>query len=213
MEDIHIIDDYSRLTLGKYEDILRIDRDESLDDLDIDKQVKILSVLTDMKEDDLLNLPIHQYKELVVKSNFLKVAPTSPARVANSYKIGKFDLIPVTDMRKVTTAQYIDFKSFHQAGIDEHFAEIISCILVPKGKKYNQDYDVIEVQNEIRQNLYVHDGCSLYAFFLTSCVELTMDILTYSQSETMKLKDKEKRQTILEQIKTQMTRLRSNGDG
>lgn len=34
-----------------------------------------------------------------------------------------------------------------------------------KGKKYNQDYDVIEVQNALRQHLSVVDAVSLFAFF------------------------------------------------
>ena len=39
-----IIDNYNRLTLGKYMEIQAVSNDESLED--IDKQVQILSILT-----------------------------------------------------------------------------------------------------------------------------------------------------------------------
>ena len=64
-----IIDNYNRLTLGMYQEIQEISRNESLED--IDKQVQILSVLTGVAEDEILHLPIHEYKELVVKAGFL----------------------------------------------------------------------------------------------------------------------------------------------
>lgn len=210
MEEI-IIDNYGRLSLGKYREIYDISRDESLED--IDKQVKIISVLTDMAEEDILNLPIQQYKELAAKSRFLEVAPRNPSRLAESYRIGGFELIPVMDMRKVTTAQYIDFQTFHQAGMDEHFVEILSCLLVPKGKKYNQDYDIIKVQDAIRDELNVLEGGSLYAFFLISCRESIKDMLTYSLQEAKRIKNPEKRKEMEMKIQEQMDLLMRSGDG
>ena len=43
-----IIDNYNRLTLGQYQEIQEISRNESLED--IDKQVQIISILTGMAE-------------------------------------------------------------------------------------------------------------------------------------------------------------------
>ena len=212
MEDIKIIQSYRELPLGDYQDILALCKDESLEELD--RQVKILSILTKVDEDTLLNLPIQEFKVLTSRMGFLeKDLPTKVTRLEKSYKIGKFELVPVTDMRKVITAQYIDFQSFHQAGFEDHFVEILSCLLVPKGKKYNQDYDIIEVQDAIRRNLNVHDAASLYAFFIFSCRESIKDMLTFSLQETQKIKDKEKREKIQGQIKDQIHLLVTNGGG
>lgn len=207
-----MIDNYKSLPLGDYQDILALCKDESLEELD--RQVKILSILAKMDEDTLLNLPIQDFKVLTSRMGFLeKDLPTKVTRLEKSYKIGKFELVPVTDMRKVITAQYIDFQSFHQAGFEDHFVEILSCLLVPKGKKYNQDYDIIEVQDAIRRNLNVHDAASLYAFFIFSCRESIKDMLTFSLQETQKIKDKEKREKIQGQIKDQIHLLVTNGGG
>lgn len=205
-----MIDNYKSLPLGDYQDILALCKDESLEELD--KQVKILSILTKVDEDTLLNLPIQDFKMLTSRMGFLeKDLPTKVTKLEDSYKIGKFELVPVTDMRKVITAQYIDFQSFHQAGFEDHFVEILSCLLVPKGKKYNQDYDIIEVQDAIRRNLNVHDAASLYAFFIFSCRESIKDMLTFSLQETQKIKDKEKREKIQGQIKDQIHLLVTSG--
>lgn len=212
MEDIRIIQSYRELPIGDYQDILALCKDESLEELD--RQVKILSILTKMDEDTLLNLPIQEFKVLTSRMGFLeKDLPTKVTRLEKSYKIGKFELVPVTDMRKVITAQYIDFQSFHQAGFEDHFVEILSCLLIPKGMKYNQDYDIIEVQDAIRKDLNVHDAASLYAFFIFSCRESIKDMLTFSLQETQKIKNKEKRDLIQGQIKDQIHLLLTSGVG
>ena len=212
MEEIHIIESYRELPLGDYQEILALCKDKGMEEFD--RQVKILSILTRVDEDTLLNLPIQEFKRLTSRMGFLeKDLPTEVTKLEESYRIGGFELVPVIDMRKVITAQYIDFQSFHQAGFEEHFVEILSCILIPKGRKYNQDYDIIEVQDAIRRDLNVHDGASIYAFFMFSCRESIKDMLTFSLQETQKIEDKEKREKIQGQIKDQIHLLVTSGVG
>lgn len=211
MGNITIIDNYRDLSLGDYQDILAISRDDTLEELD--KQVKIMSILTGMAENELLDLPIMEYKTLAGKMTFLERELDNVQRISKSYNVGEYDLIPVMDMRKVTTAQYIDFQSFHQAGMEEHFAEILSCLLVPKGKRYNQDYDILDLQNAIRKEMNVYDAISLYGFFLISCRDSMKDMLTFSLQEAQKIQDKQKRTEIMNQIQGQISLLMTNGDG
>ena len=69
MEDIRIIQSYRELPIGDYQDILALCKDESLEELD--RQVKILSILTKMDEDTLLNLPIQEFKVLTSMMGFV----------------------------------------------------------------------------------------------------------------------------------------------
>lgn len=209
-EDIKIIDNFKDLLLGDYMEITSIINDESIDELD--KQVKIISILTGTDEEFILDLPIPQYQQLSTKLNFLYGELPQEARLAKSYRIGKFDLVPVTDMRKVTTSQYIDFQSLHQAGYEEHIVEILSCILIPKGKKYCQDYDLAEVHNAIRKGLSVFDAVSIYAFFLLSCKESMKDMLTYSLKQAKKMRGKAK-EKVMKEIREQISLLETNGGG
>lgn len=210
-EEITIIDNYHDLMIGDYQDIASISGDESLEE--IDRQVKIMTILTGIDEDTLLHLPIYEYKCLAAKMAFLETAPEKVARPANSYRIGDFELIPVMDIRKIITAQYIDFQTFHKAGFNEHFVEILSCLLIPKGKNYNQDYDILEVQDAIRSSMSVYDAVSLYAFFIVSCSNSIKDMLTSLLQEVEKIQDRREREEKTMQIKTLLKDLETSGVG
>lgn len=219
-EDITIIDNYRDLSLGKYLEAVKIDSDERLDDLD--KQVKIIALLTGKTESEILHLPIETYSSLAAKTEFLRhpLPEDARGRIAKSYNLQHFELIPTTDIRKISTAQYIDFLSLHKAGFESHIVEILSCILVPKGMKYHegfpgkeQKYEISEVQSDIREHLSVWDALTLYAFFLISLTGSIGDILTYSRKEAMKVKDKYKRERLLERIQEVEQLLKTNGSG
>ena len=205
-----IIDSYNKLTLGKYMEIQEISRNESLED--IDKQVQILSILTGMAEEEILHLPIQDYKELVAKSSFLDPQNINYHPVAKKYLLGKFELIPCRDFRKIETCQYIDFQTY-APDLDKYLVEFLSVILVPKGHRYNEGYDILEVQKAIREEMSVSDGVSLAGFFLTWCRKSIKDSLNYSKQEAMRIKDKTKREEILGKIREQERLLETSGDG
>ena len=205
-----IIDNYNRLTLGQYMEIQEISRNESLED--IDKQVQILSILTGVAEDELLHLPIQEYKELVLKSQFLNPDNINYHPIAKKYILGKFELIPCRDFRKIETCQYIDFQTY-APDLDKCLVEFLSVILVPKGHRYNEGYDILEVQKAIREEMSVSDGVSLAGFFLTWCRKSIKDSLNYSKREAMGIKDKTRREEILKRIEEQERLLQTSGDG
>ena len=205
-----IIDNYDRLTLDRYMEIQEISRNDNLEELD--KQVGILSVLTGESEDEILHLPIVEYKELVVKSAFLNPENINYHPVARKYIVGGFELIPVKDFRRLETCQYIDFQTY-APDLDTHLVEFLSVILVPKGHRYNEGYDLLEVQKAIREEMSVSDGVSIAGFFLTWCKQSIKDSLNYSKREAKGIKDRAKRERILEMIREQETLLERNGDG
>lgn len=205
-----IIDSYNKLTLGKYMEIQEVSRNESLED--IDKQVQILSILTGVAEEEILHLPIQDYKELVAKSGFLDPENINYHPVAKKYLLGKFELIPCRDFRKIETCQYIDFQTY-APDLDKYLVEFLSVILVPKGHRYNEGYDILEVQKAIRDEMSVSDGVSLAGFFLTWCKKSIKASLNYSKQEAMRIKDKTKREEIMGKIQEQERLLETSGDG
>ena len=208
--DMDIIDNYNQLTLGKYMEIQEVSRNESLEE--IDKQVQILSILTGVAEEEILHLPLPEYKELVVKSGFLDPENINYHPVAKKYILGKFELIPCRDFRKIETCQYIDFQTYAPE-LDKYLVEFLSVILVPKGHRYNEGYDILEVQKAIREEMSVSDGVSLAGFFLTWCRKSIRDSLNFSRQEAMGIKDKTKREEILQKIQEQEKLLAKSGVG
>ena len=205
-----IIDSFNKLSLGKYAEIQAIAGDESLED--IDRTVRIISVLTGASEDDILHLPIAEFTLLSAKSKFLSAEGFQARQIARKYIVGKWELIPVTDYRKLETCQYIDFKTY-APDMDKRMVELLSVILVPKGHRYNEGYDILELQKAIRDDMSVTDGVTVVSFFLTLCERSIKDFLHYSREEAMKLPKGRKREKILERIKEEERRLGTSGDG
>ena len=206
-----IIDNYNKLPIGLYMEILEANKAEEVED--IDKQVKVISILTGESVDEILHLPITEYKELAARAAFLNPDNIGVRPIAKRYLVGDFELIPVTDFRKVETCQYIDFQAY-APDLDKHLVEFLSVILVPKGHRYNEGYDILEVQKAIREDMSVTDGVSLAGFFLISFRKSIEDSLNYSKREAKKIKNKAKREEILQRIKEQEEILsRISGDG
>ena len=205
-----MIDNYKSLPLGKYLDICQVCKDTSLEELD--RQVKILSILSDMSEDEILHLPIPKYKEMVAKSKFLEDIDKNEHKAARLYIVGDWQLVPTMDYRKMETAQYVDFQTFAPM-VETHMAELLSCLLIPVGCRYNEGYDLLEVQQALKDKLSVTNALSLLAFFLTRFKGLIKDSLKPCKQEIQKMTDKQKRTEMEEKVKQLMSLLEGNGVG
>ena len=203
---IKIIDNYRNLPVGKWLEILEFSRDENVDALE--QQVKTIAILTGLTEDEVLGLPIMEYKSLAGKTKFLEKEYEGKLQIAKSYCLNGMELIPVKDFSKITTAQYVDYQTFSKEG-DMYLVQTLSTLLVPKGKKYNDGYDMDAVQQAIRDNLSVADVVSLYAFFLTKWVKSIKDSQTYLDKEIKKIPNKE----MMEKLMKQMQEIRSKING
>lgn len=152
----------------------------------LDRQVAILAVLSGCTEDEILALPIAEYSRRVAASRFLDqdLPQRFPQR---SYKCGAYTLVPVKDFRKITTAQFVDFKTFaDSAGGDSRrlsslTVELLSCMLTPEGRDYCDGYDPADVQAAIRDHLRADDAVALSAFFLSNWMRLSRHILASSR--------------------------------
>lgn len=205
---IKIIDNYRNLPVGKWLEILELSKDENVDELE--QQVKTIAILTGLTEDEVLDLPIMEYKSLASKTKFLEKEYEGKLQIAKSYGLNGMELIPVKDFNKITTAQYVDYQTFSKEG-DMYLVQTLSTLLVPKGKKYNDGYDMDAVQQAIRENLSVADVLSLYAFFLTKWVKSIKDSQTFLDKEIKKIPNRLMREKLMKQM--QEIRSKINGVG
>lgn len=193
-----IIDNYRKLPIGKYNEIVKLCETE-MDE--VDRKVKIVGILTGLTDDEVLALPLTDFTECCAKAKFIDLPcpETLIPSVSKSYPVGGFNLVPVTDMRKVTTAQYIDFLSFSKDK-EHNIVEMLSCFLVPKGMDYNEGYDILDVHNAIKEEMSVAEVLALLAFFFGSWTRSIHSTLSYSERMARRVKDKEKRQMMMERI-------------
>ena len=205
-----IIDSFDKLKLGTFREIQEVQQQEGVEE--IDKHISILSLLTGASEEDILHLPLPEFTELSSKARFLSAEGFRQRQVAKKYIVGDWELIPVLDYRKLITAQYIDFQSLG-GDMDAHMVELLSIILVPKGHRYNEGYDILEVQKAIRDDMSVTDGVTVVGFFLISLDKSIKDMLSYSREEAEKMPEGKEKEKILERITEQEKVLETSGDG
>lgn len=212
-----MIDSFAKLNIGA---MLRLSAiPEGIEPLD--RQVAILAVLSGCTEDEILALPLDEYSRRVHASRFLD--SEMPRRVPQrSYKCGDFTLVPVRDFTKITTAQFVDFKTYTDKAAGDAgklsalTVELLSCMLVPQGCDYCDGYDPLDVQEAIRDNMRADDALALSAFFLSRWMRSSRRILASSRRTARRLKMNttlEKIRTLRQMRKALLTRSARSGGG
>jgi len=209
MRERECIDNYRDLPIGKYEEICRLCDTEMTE---IDRKVAIVSILTDRTEDEVLALPLDKFTDYSAKSRFLEqqCPENLIPGVARSYSVGGYVLVPVTDIRKITAAQYIDFQTFSKER-ETKTVEMLSCFLVPRGKDYNEGYDVMEVHDAIRKEMSVAEVLALLGFFFGKWLRSMQTTLT-SSMRLLKKTDPEKEKELMAAYRSLVDSLTA-GDG
>lgn len=202
-----MIDSYEKLTVGKYLDIKEILEDDT-DELD--KNVRMIAVLGDFDEEDVLEFPLQVFNRYLQATSFLMENPKKRV-VSTSYVLGGQKLEVQLNVEKMTTAQFIDYQTFVKD--DDKIVELLSVFLIPKGKKYNKEYDILDVQKLIRENLSILDAISMSAFFLEWCQALSQVTITSLTKKMKKMMRKEKDMEKKKMMQEAITNLERSGDG
>jgi len=204
-----IIDSYEALPLGTYLDIMaacKAEMDET------DRQIRIVSLLSGLDEDELLRMPIADFRSLSVKAKFLEdEIPEQKRPLTKTIRLGDLTVEVTTKVTKITTAQYIDCQTFIQD--PARLVELLACFLIPKGCEYNEGYDIDEVYQAIRDHLMVTEAHALSAFFFRRYQTLIGASLLYSVLMAKGIRDKTKRREMTTKAKAAWTAFRRSGDG
>lgn len=212
MQDVTIIDNYRDLPLGVYLDILDAVKANEGDELAT--QVAILSRLTGLNEQEVLDLPLDVYKRLAASAAFLREpCPDDLVRIADVYYAGALTLVPVKDYAKLTVAQYVDFQTFGK-DVNANLVPLLSVLLVPEGCRYGEGYDIAQVQQAIRDWINVADAVGLAAHFFAFASRSIVDTVTFSRKLARTMKDGTAKTELLTKTAQLATLLsRGSGDG
>lgn len=189
----------------------------SADEIEIlDANVRLLSVLCDCSEDDISKLNAKKFSKLIDQTTFLKTMPK--VNIKEKYNINGKDYRLFLSLKDMSIAQYIDFQTYYKDK-DNNVKELLSCFLIPKGKKYGEDYSIDEVINDIGEHLSIVDANSIMFFFVILYQSLTKVTLTYLIKELKKMKKKnldkemiEKKEQAIKELRKAMDLL-PNGNG
>lgn len=162
-----IKDKWSDITIAEYERIVYI---INCTDDEIERLTGVISVLSGVDEDEIEGMPIAEIARIGQKLDFLNSFDFNKNATYKSLVIdGETLVLAVKDM---SVAQYVDFQATWSAETKD-LARIISICYVPKGKKYNQDYDIEELIKKIRNNVSIDKANSIGFFLLKKLNGLT----------------------------------------
>jgi hypothetical protein len=133
------------------------------------------------------------------------------------YEVGEWRLIPTLKRKNITTAQYISFQELSAQHSEDKMVQLLACLLIPEGKKFNEGYDIDDVIEAISEHLSIVDANALYAFFLRLSQKSMQSTLNYLIGTLMlhRTKNEEERAAIREAL-TKMKEFRlflKSGDG
>lgn len=203
-----IIDSWNKVTIDKYLDIKAI-----VDNCENENEIKIelLSLLTDIDVDDLLDMPLVRFNHLLQNIGFI-YNDVPNTQVATKYVLGGMKFNVMVNIKDMTTAQFLDYQTFVE-DIDNNLVQLLSIFLIPDGYKYNDGYDIIEIQGIIRENLSIVDAKALSAFFLKWYESLLKATVHYLTKKMKKIARKEKNEELAAQMKEVIMNLEKSGDG
>lgn len=167
-------------------------------DGNIEQSVHLLSLIEGKDEDTYFNMPIKQLTEEFAKLKFMECTPQA-AKVKNTYKINGTEYVLTTNLQEMTVAQYIDYQVYIK-NPQQYMQEMLTVFLIPKGKKYNEDYDVAAATKDMG-DLPIEDAYGI-SFFLTTLLRSLTKVTTSSAlrkmlKELKKVKDETKRRAIV----------------
>lgn len=199
-KNTEMINNYNQLSLNKYYEIM----DVLKEDMDIDSQVKILSIITNMTENEIINLRLSKYEELLDSINFL-YEPLKPKKhIPRKMVINGNNYILLKSVDKMTAGQYIDIQSYYNNNLGYEY--ILSALVVPEGKKYGEGYDVQDVVNDILE-LDVQTCIDVCFFFRKKLLNSIRTTLIYLGWMIKKVKIPQKKQELMEVRKILMDKV------
>jgi len=217
-----MITSYDKLTIGKYTEIQEILHSDYEEFIEI--QPRILAVLSDKTEEEILNLPLAKYAELVQESSFVLEPPKVKGKSLVDLNINGRVFTFVRNTQDITASQYIDYQTLVTKEDNwKYLANILACFIIPKGGSYCVGYDIFEVISWLNDHMDVYTAMDTCFFFRKKSLKSIKRSLRYSAAlmRVMRWKTKDRRmKDNLRRIRVEMEEesqalrdLRELGDG
>lgn len=171
---------WTDLTLDKFNELKEIYLDPELDEQD-----RVLYQIQVIFEKDPFKMKMQELNKYIKEMDFLSEKIPN-MKVADKYVLGGETLVLSKKIQDFTVAQWLDFTNFIKNGsTTDNYPAILSVFLIPKGKEYNENYDIDEVRKLIGKYLSIPDAMAVADFFLNYHKSLLISSLLYIRRTTL----------------------------
>ena len=200
--------DWKDVSINLFYEIKKI-MDADLEETD--RKIKILALLMDETEEEFSGRKIGEVQELAEQLNFMQKDPFIKTNDVKTLFINGAEYELRTKLEDYSVAQYVDFQNYIKDG-QNNLARMLSTVIIPIGKKYNDGYDIEEVIQNIGDNLSIAHANYIMFFFtkkLVSSIKVTQESLVWLKkmmnwNKKMKMKKmwlKKKMQKVKQTVK------------
>lgn len=193
------IKSWKECPIDTYYEIVDVLNEESISQGE--KEIKILAILCNVDEDVIWDLDITKAKELMSQTawvNEFKI--DQKAKYKNIIMNGQKYTI-ADNLDNFTTAQYIDFQTFWaKKDNKQYLGNILACFIIPKGKKYGNDYDVSEVAQTIRKEIDIVTAQEILFFSHRKLLDSMKALRTYLKLQMIRMKKKLSQENYLKML-------------
>lgn len=135
---------------------------------DYSKEIIKIAFVNGLDEDDVWNMSIQDVKAYQKNTIWMSDFEINEDVNFKNIKIENEDYVINSNMQNFSVAQYIDFQNFFPKRLDNknYIGNILSCFIIPKGKKYGEDYDIFELVEKINNNIDILTANEIIFFFL-----------------------------------------------
>lgn len=190
--------------ISVYNRIVEVTEDETASDME--QNLSVLAILCEVSEEGIYSLPVAEVKNLLKQIDWLNDFDFDKTFDRKKVKINNRTYKVMTDLNRMTVAQYMDFQNFwHSENRNRVMGNILACICIPEGKNYAEDYDAIEVAKELYDHCPITLYNSLLFFSLNEWLLSTLATKIYYSWEMKrrirKTKDKQEKEMLMQKLK------------
>lgn len=197
------------VTIDEYFDLCERLSDDALNDYE--KIIIKIAFITGKSENEIWNLNWEDFRTLQVEALWMEEFKLKENVKFKSIEINGEKYSIDTNLQNFTVAQYIDFQTFFPKRKTNKriLGNILACFIIPKGKKYGENYDIQDVVKTINNYLDIMTAEEIMFFFLKQYLILTRATVNYLnwliKKSTKKMKNQEKQHMVEEWNKTKKT--------
>lgn len=199
-----MITNYNNLPLKKWYQI----KDVLEGDYDIDQQIKVLSIITDIPEDDLFNMKLDRYEKQLEALNFLTEPVKPKSSIPNNILINGKRYRIMKNVDKMTAGQYIDIQTYYKENLGYEY--ILSTLVIPEDcKRYCEGYDIDDVIKDIME-IDIQTAIDVCFFFRKKLLNSIRTTLIYLDWMIKMIKIPQKKEELMKihkMLKTKLSQL------
>lgn len=198
--EISLKTSWREVSINDYNTLVDRLKDDTLTPHDI--QVIKVAFITGKPEDEVWNMNLSEFNLAITNAQWMDSFIIEQCVKFTKLKLAGNDYVVDTNLQNFTVAQYIDFQTFYpqRKANNKVISNILACVIIPKGHKYGEGYDIQQLVTTISEELDIMTANEIMFFFLKQYLISIRATANYFNWAMKKMKKKVKNKEKMEKL-------------